>query len=152
MNGTSHAAASARGASLRVKLNSTFRGQRVCATSPRVRQVRARVTVADASVGDIREQAGRRGTQSHLDSAVCKFCFCCVTLRNFPEKYSPSKVLIGFYFFVHVTHFKFLFATSPAAPVEKSNLFNAKYVPFSAESKGEEYSLDEVIYRSQNGG
>jgi len=43
-------------------------------------------------------------------------------------------------------------AAGRRAAVEKNNLFNAKYVPFSAESKGEEYSLDEVIYRSKNGG
>lgn len=40
---------------------------------------------------------------------------------------------------------------SHAAPLENSNLFNAKFVPFSGDSN-ESYSLDEVIYRSQNGG
>ena len=38
-----------------------------------------------------------------------------------------------------------------AVPLENSKLFNAKFVPFAGDS-GEEYSLDEVIYRSQNGG
>ncbi|KAK3277462.1 MT organizer Mto2 [Cymbomonas tetramitiformis] len=40
------------------------------------------------------------------------------------------------------------------APLEKSNLFNAKYVPFSTSTSdpNEQYSLDEVIYRSKNGG
>lgn len=37
------------------------------------------------------------------------------------------------------------------APLEKNSLFNAKYVPFAGDSS-EEYSLDEVIYRSQSGG
>ena len=32
------------------------------------------------------------------------------------------------------------------------NLFNAKYVPFASSDKSETYSLDEVIYRSKNGG
>jgi len=36
--------------------------------------------------------------------------------------------------------------------LEKSNLFNAKYVPFTPTSSDEQYSLDEVIYRSKNGG
>lgn len=36
-------------------------------------------------------------------------------------------------------------------PLEKSNLFSAKYVPFSGDSN-ETYSLDEVIYRSKSGG
>ena len=30
--------------------------------------------------------------------------------------------------------------------------FNAKYVPFASSDKSETYSLDEVIYRSKNGG
>ena len=34
----------------------------------------------------------------------------------------------------------------------KGNLFSAKYVPFSSADKSETYSLDEVIYRSKNGG
>ena len=34
----------------------------------------------------------------------------------------------------------------------KGNLFSAKYVPFSFADKSETYSLDEVIYRSKNGG
>ena len=38
-----------------------------------------------------------------------------------------------------------------SAPLEKNSLFNAKYVPFAGDSS-EEYSLDEVIYRSQSGG
>ena len=32
------------------------------------------------------------------------------------------------------------------------NNFNAKYVPFASSDKSETYSLDEVIYRSKNGG
>ena len=36
--------------------------------------------------------------------------------------------------------------------VPKGNLFNAKYVPFASSDKSETYSLDEVIYRSKNGG
>ena len=32
------------------------------------------------------------------------------------------------------------------------NQFNAKYVPFASSDKSETYSLDEVIYRSKNGG
>ena len=45
------------------------------------------------------------------------------------------------------------------APVEKSNLFNAYFEPFTQDDKekelvvasGEQYSLDQVIYRSNNG-
>lgn len=46
----------------------------------------------------------------------------------------------------------------PAAPLEKGHLFNARYVPFSAvalgegRAAGEAYSLDEVVYRSRDGG
>jgi hypothetical protein len=36
--------------------------------------------------------------------------------------------------------------------VRGGNLFNAKYVPFASSDKSETYSLDEVIYRSKNGG
>ena len=36
--------------------------------------------------------------------------------------------------------------------VPKGSLFNAKYVPFASSDKSETYSLDEVIYRSKNGG
>ena len=43
-------------------------------------------------------------------------------------------------------------SSSSTAPLEKNSLFNAKFVPFSGADSGEEYSLDEVIYRSQNGG
>ena len=32
------------------------------------------------------------------------------------------------------------------------NNFNAKYVPFASSDKSETFSLDEVIYRSKNGG
>jgi len=39
------------------------------------------------------------------------------------------------------------------APLEKSNLFHAKFVPFNkSESPGESYDLDEVVYRAKNGG
>jgi len=41
-------------------------------------------------------------------------------------------------------------AAARRAPVERSNLFNAKFVPFAGE-KNESYSLDEVIYRSKTG-
>jgi len=37
-------------------------------------------------------------------------------------------------------------------PARGGNLFNAKYVPFASSDKSETYSLDEVIYRSKNGG
>ena len=45
------------------------------------------------------------------------------------------------------------------APLEKSNLFNAYFEPFTQDAQekelvlasGEQYSLDEVIYRSKNG-
>jgi len=37
------------------------------------------------------------------------------------------------------------------APLEKSKLFNAKFVPFNGDKK-EQYELDEVIYRSSSGG
>ncbi|KAK9828919.1 hypothetical protein WJX72_002784 [[Myrmecia] bisecta] len=44
---------------------------------------------------------------------------------------------------------------SRRAPLEKGHLFNAKFVPFSSVSSGkpskEKYSLDEVIYRAENG-
>jgi len=40
---------------------------------------------------------------------------------------------------------------SRRAPLEKSTLFNCKYVPFSGD-KNETYSIDDVIYRSKNGG
>merc|ERR1712079_831770 len=44
-------------------------------------------------------------------------------------------------------------AASRRVPLEKSSLFNAKYVPFIKTSDPDEsYSLDEVIYRSKNGG
>ena len=36
-------------------------------------------------------------------------------------------------------------------PKHENNL-NAKYVPFASSDKSETYSLDEVIYRSKNGG
>ena len=45
-----------------------------------------------------------------------------------------------------------------AAPLEKGHLFNARYVPFQAVASGtgrasdETYSLDEVVYRSRDGG
>ena len=35
---------------------------------------------------------------------------------------------------------------------KSGNLFSAKYVPFASSDKSETYSLDEVIYRSKNGG
>ncbi len=38
-----------------------------------------------------------------------------------------------------------------AAPLEKKELFSAKYVPFVKTDKNESYSLDEVIYRSKTG-
>lgn len=44
------------------------------------------------------------------------------------------------------------------APLEKSNLFNARYVPFAAVEAGngaaskDTYSLDDVIYRAADGG
>ena len=44
------------------------------------------------------------------------------------------------------------------APLEKSHLFNARYVPFAAVEAGngaaskETYSLDDVIYRAADGG
>ncbi|KAK9826812.1 hypothetical protein WJX81_003228 [Elliptochloris bilobata] len=44
------------------------------------------------------------------------------------------------------------------APLEKGHLFNARYVPFQAVASGsgraseETYSLDEVVYRSRDGG
>ena len=34
---------------------------------------------------------------------------------------------------------------------EKANLFNAKFTPFAGDAS-EEYSLDEIIYRSKSGG
>jgi threonine synthase len=37
-------------------------------------------------------------------------------------------------------------------PLEKSSLFNAKFVPFGGEDSTESYELDQVIYRSQTGG
>eukprot|EP00793_Prasinoderma_coloniale_P004905 PRCOL_00000666-RA len=41
-------------------------------------------------------------------------------------------------------------------PLEKSSLFNAKFVPFddvlSGNSSGESYEVDQIIYRSQTGG
>jgi hypothetical protein len=44
----------------------------------------------------------------------------------------------------------------PAVPLEKAHLFNAKFVPFKdvKEQKisGETYTLDEVVYRSKDGG
>ena len=45
----------------------------------------------------------------------------------------------------------------PTAPLEKSHLFNARFVPFSSVAAkdprpSETYSLDEVIYRSSSGG
>lgn len=54
----------------------------------------------------------------------------------------------------------FPFPPSPTnpAPLEKSHLFNARYVPFAAVEKGagaaasETYSLDDVIYRAADGG
>ena len=36
--------------------------------------------------------------------------------------------------------------------VQHEGHFNAKYVPFASSDKSETYSLDEVIYRSKNGG
>lgn len=45
-----------------------------------------------------------------------------------------------------------------AAPLDKGHLFRAKYVPFKAVLEGdpwnseESYSLDEVIYRAEDGG
>ena len=36
--------------------------------------------------------------------------------------------------------------------VKHEGHFNAKYVPFASSDKSETYSLDEVIYRSKNGG
>jgi hypothetical protein len=55
-----------------------------------------------------------------------------------------------------------LFSTTPpppppTAPLEKSHLFNARFVPFSSVAAkdprpSETYSLDEVIYRSSSGG
>ena len=50
----------------------------------------------------------------------------------------------------------FYAAPFPTAPLENSHLFNAKFVPFkdvgSAAPSGEKYSLDEVVYRSSDGG
>ena len=47
-------------------------------------------------------------------------------------------------------------APSPAADLPGSDAFNAKYVPFksvaSGQASGETYSLDEVLYRAQDGG
>lgn len=44
----------------------------------------------------------------------------------------------------------------PAADLPGSDAFNAKYVPFksvqSGQPSGETYSLDEVLYRAQDGG
>jgi len=37
-------------------------------------------------------------------------------------------------------------------PLENRSLFSAKYAPFTPTDKDESYSLDEVIYRSKNGG
>jgi hypothetical protein len=42
-------------------------------------------------------------------------------------------------------------ASALAAPLEKKELFSAKYVPFVKTDKDESYSLDEVIYRSKTG-
>jgi hypothetical protein len=37
------------------------------------------------------------------------------------------------------------------APMEKGNLFKAKYAPFRGDSSKESYSLDEIIYKSKDG-
>ena len=42
-------------------------------------------------------------------------------------------------------------AARAGGPLEKSNLFSAKFTPFAGDSN-EEYSLDEIIYRSKSGG
>lgn len=86
-----------------------------------------------AATGSIREQAGRRGecaspSRSHE------------TLQIHPESLAHNSALS-----------RADLRPSLAAPLEKSTLFNCKYVPFSGD-QNEEYSIDDVIYRSKNGG
>ena len=96
----------------------------------RVRKVNVGVR---AATGSIREQAGRRGecaspSRSHE------------TLQIHPESLAHNSALS-----------RADLRPSLAAPLEKSTLFNCKYVPFSGD-QNEEYSIDDVIYRSKNGG
>lgn len=80
--------------------------------------------------------------------------------RRYSAKGSSAKCVVGCNVFgnciaiaVHLHHNP---TTTTTAPLEKSNLFNARYVPFKKIQSGspvdEHYSLDEVTYRAKDGG
>ena len=139
---TPFAPAGVRGPTARA-MSSRSISQRVPAAGARVQPRKVNVAIR-AAQGSIREQAGRRGAYTpDVPSLVASRLIQHKTLfaENLRaiESETPRRVLTS------------SLPRRVSAPLEKNSLFNAKYVPFAGDSS-EEYSLDEVIYRSQSGG
>ncbi len=101
--------------------------------APRSRAtLRVRAEAAAGGVGNIREQAARRGTPPPPRQSTRENPSIMAFIKHRRSPPPPTLPL--------------------AVPLEKNSLFNAKYTPFNKGDSGEEYSLDEVIYRSKNGG
>ena len=120
--------------------------QRVPAAGARVQPRKVNVAVR-AAEGSIREQAGRRGAYTpDVPLARSPMRDTSHSTQN-PARRKPASDRFE-------TPRRVLTSSlhpRVSAPLEKNSLFNAKYVPFAGDSS-EEYSLDEVIYRSQSGG
>ena len=139
---TPFAPAGVRGPTARA-MSSRSISRHVPAAGARVQPRKVNVAIR-AAQGSIREQAGRRGAYTpDVPSLVASRLIQHKTLfaENLRaiESETPRRVLTS------------SLPRRVSAPLEKNSLFNAKYVPFAGDSS-EEYSLDEVIYRSQSGG
>ena len=139
------APAGVRGPTARA-MSSRSISQRVPAAGARVQPRKANVAVR-AAANSIREQAGRRGAYTpDVPLARSPMRDTSHSTQN-PARRKPASDRFE-------TPRRVLTSSlhpRVSAPLEKNSLFNAKYVPFAGDSS-EEYSLDEVIYRSQSGG